>query len=151
MEEAVTFKPIIWRLTLWKFVPFYVGWTTVMMINNAIKHYSYFPLLETTIVLFIMSIIFSIILRKKFDIVISKSKINGPGTGMILNSESFSVTGLDMSTLHKQSFYEKIQGFRTLRSIKGQKIMLANFIYGKSAVNEIYKTLEQRHSQFSNQ
>ena len=147
MGEPVTFKPIIWRLVLQNFLPYYVGWVSVSLINRAIKHYPDLLLIFFSgIVVLIMSIIFSVVFRKKYCIVISDGKINGPGV-TIWNRKSFSIADLDMSTLYKQSFYEKTSGFHTLRSVDGQKIFILNFIYGKPAVNELYKNLEKYHSQ----
>lgn len=86
-------------------------------------------------------------MRKKFDIVISKNIISGPGT-VTWNSQSFPIADLDISELYKkQSFYEKISGIHTLNSINSKKIMVADFIYGKTAVKELYGTLENYYSQ----
>ncbi len=146
MEETVTFKPVFWRLMIWKYVPILAGWMIAEALNRLVKHYAYasLPIIIAAFGLLTGVTIAAVILRKQYDIVITENKISGASTGIPFERVSFSISELDKSRIRKQSFYEKISGFHTLQSKSGQKIMFTHFIYGQSAVNEIYRTLEQR-------
>jgi hypothetical protein len=149
MEDTITFKPIFWRLVLWRFFPFYLGWATINVIYIAKNRLSYSLLLVATVAIFLLSIVISLTQRKLFSIVISKNTLNGPGGGKIwLYRETFSVADLYMPTLYKkQTLYEKISGFHTMSSRNGAQIMVIDFIYGKHAIKELYETLEHFHRQ----
>ena len=145
MEETVTFKPIFWRLVLWKFFPIYIGWIIGISISRAFRGYSNYYLLDVPIAGFVMLVLtglLSIGLRESLTIKFSKDKIDGPGMGMFGSSESIDIADLNWNNLYQQSFNERISGFRTLRSKSGQRIKLDKFIYGKSAMQEIYRIIE---------
>ena len=142
MNSTYIFKPIVWRLILWKFVPIYLGMALYGGIRYLTKGSSNFLAVETAIIGLVVITIFSIISRKKFDIVISDGKISGQGAGIIMSRESFAITDIDFSKLHQQTLYEKISCFRTIRSITDQQIMVTDFIYGKPATAKLYTILE---------
>jgi hypothetical protein len=145
MNNEVTFKPILWRLIIWKILPFYIGCAIGISINYLSKGYSNFTYLETAIILLIVGTILSIIFRKKFDIVISKSEISGQGAGLIMGRESFPISDIDLPCLHTQTLYEKISLFHTIGSRNGPKILVEDFIYGKSTIEKLYRTLEEEN------
>lgn len=150
MEENRIFKPIFWRLVLWKFFPIYIGWLLGGATSFAIRHYSSFDLLDTVIVGFAMLIIstlFSVGFQESYTIDFSKGKIDGPSRGMPGATETFDITDMNWDCLYQQSLYEKISGFHTLRSMRNQKIIITDFIYGKPAVKGLYQMLEQLHLQ----
>lgn len=143
MNNEMILKPILWRLIIWKFLPIYIGFAIGITIDYPSKGYSNFSYLDTAIIMLIVGTIFSIVFRKKFDIVISEGKISGQSAGVIMGRESFSISDIDLSRLHTQTFYEKISLFHTIRSVTEQKIMVSDFIYGNSAIEKLYKTLEK--------
>lgn len=145
MKNSVVFKPVLWRLIVWNFVPVYIGWALSILVHRWIKGYSNFYLLESAIIIMIVTVIINFVFRKRYDVVISDGNISGPGIGAFLPVETFSIADLDISYLHKQSFYEKISFFRTIRSTSGKKIMIDDFIYGNPISSDIYKILEQDH------
>ena len=150
MENSVTFKPVLWRLIIWKFVPFYIGWMIGELIYEKINHYnSALPVLVTALAVLAGTTISTFLFHKKFNIVIREGNITGLGIGWFLPRETISITNLDFSYRDKQSFHEKISFFRTIHSLSGQKILVADFIYGTPVTREIYKILEQDHLQFN--
>jgi fluoride ion exporter CrcB/FEX len=142
MEETITFEPIFWRLVIWRSIPALIGSVIGSFIYKIINPYSSFPFTLFIISVLAISILGSIIFGKKFDVVISENKISGISTGMVWSRKTFLISDLDKSSIHKQSVYEKISGVYVLRARNGQKIIIAHFVYGSSAVNKIRKILE---------
>jgi hypothetical protein len=149
MEESKTFKPIVWRLIIWGYIPFFTGWAIAVLIDGTIDRYFNYTLQEAIIAFALGAIAISIVLAKKLIIRISEGKISGPSTTSMLWNEktTFSIADFDKASIHERSFYEKISGLHRLRSVDGQKIIFAHFIYGESAVSEIYKILEREQLQ----
>jgi hypothetical protein len=146
MEKSISFKPVLWRLVIWKFVPIYIGLIIGMVFVSLRKGYPYFPLLQVGVGGIIITIIFSIIYRKEYDIVISGDKISGQGAGNILmGRETFSIGEIDRSQLYTQTLSEKIFVFRTIRSINKRRIIVSDFLYGKATVKNLYTLLEEKN------
>jgi hypothetical protein len=153
MEDSITFKPILWRLILWKFIPFCIGVIIVELIFKAIDPYnsSLFAFgLDMAFAALIGTTISVLIFRKKFEIAVRNGNISGPSTGWFLPRETIVISNLDFSYRDKQSFSEKISFFRTIHSLSGQTIMVADLIYEKPLTNELYSILEQGHLQSNN-
>jgi hypothetical protein len=153
MDNSVVYKPVFWRLFVIKFFPFYIGWTGFGVVYRLKNHYPMSFLISfliiTTLTILIMALLTVYFTRKKFEITIDKDNISGIGTGYGFPTETFPISDLDFSYRDKQSFYEKISFFHTIRSLSGQKIMVMDFIYGKPVTKELYQILEKYHSQSS--
>ena len=144
MKDSITFKPVLWRLIIWKFIPFYVGWMIAKLTYETIYPNSYsLPALETTLAVLIGTAIAVLLFHRKFEIAIDDGKISGLGAGWFPPRQTFSMAEVDLSHRHEQSFYEKISFYRTIRSLRGQSIIVADFIYGKPLTNELYETIAQ--------
>jgi len=151
MDNSVIYKPIFWRLYVYKFFPFYIGWTgtgIVYKLNYPMSDLISF-LVNTTLAISITTLLIVYFTQKKFEILINKVEISGLGTDYGFSTETFPISNLDFSHLGKQSFYEKISLAHTIRSLSGQKIMVVDFIYGKPVTKELYQILEKNHSQSS--
>src|SRR5258706_12002689 len=108
--NSFSIRPIFWRLVIWRFLPFYIGWEIGRTLSVLHKGYSNFDFIEAAIVMLLIAIIMSSTFNKNFHIVVSEGIISGPGTGTLLNRENFLLDELDKSSLDKQTFYEKISG-----------------------------------------
>ena len=151
MHNSITFKPVIWRLLVYRFFPFYIGWTGTDIVYKLNKHYliTPFSLLLSALTILIGVLIGVLFTYKKFEILIDANNLSGISIGWGLSRETFPIANLDFSYRDKQTFYEKISFFRTIRSLNGQKIMVVDFIYGKPVSDEIYRIVEQYHLQSS--
>jgi hypothetical protein len=143
MEKSITFEPIMWRLMVWIILPLLVGWLTATYAYQLIYPDSSFDPLASSVGILIGGSIITAMLRKQFRITISGDKISGMNAGLSSKIVTFSLAEVDRSGLHKQSFFEKISGSHTLRSVHGEKIWFPHFVYGAVAVNEIYRRLDQ--------
>ncbi|MEK6753266.1 MAG: hypothetical protein AABZ00_13495 [Chloroflexota bacterium] len=140
MEKPITFKPIFWRLIMWRTAPLLLGY----VIGYFSQNWNYESLLIMASVILVVAALDSVIFGQKFIVTISKDSISGiRGTGITWHSETFFISDLDRSSVYKQSLFENILGIHTLCSRNGQKIALINFIYGKSTINEIQKMVFQ--------
>ena len=151
MHNSITFKPVVWRLLIYRFIPFYIGWTGTDIVYKLNKHFLITPfyLLLSALAILAGTLIGVLLTHKKFEILIDANNLSGIGTGLGLSRETFPIANLDFSYRDKRSFYEKISFFRTIRSLNGQKIMVVDFIYGKPVSDEIYRIVEQNHLQSS--
>jgi hypothetical protein len=144
MDSSVIFKPVFWRLFVYKFFPFYIGWTGVGIVFRLNKHFPIASFLITaTLTILAVTLIMVYFTQKKFEIKIDKDKISGIGAGWGLPTETFLISDLDFSNRGKQSFSEKASFFHTIRSLSGQKIVVIDFIYGQPIIDRIYEIAEQ--------
>jgi hypothetical protein len=140
MEKSITFKPIFWRLIMWRTAPLLLGYTIGYFLYNWNNQF----LLTMASVILVVAALDSAVFGKKFNVAITKDNIIGiGGAGITWHSETLLISDLDKSSIYKQSFFENILGIHALHSRSGQKIALINFIYGKSTINEIQKILAQ--------
>lgn len=148
MENSVTFKPVLWRLIIRSFFPFYIGFMIAESILKAITHYSSaLSAIETALACLIGTIIAALLFHNKFDISIYEGNISGLSTGWGLFRETFPIADVDLSYRDQRSFYEKINFVRTIRSLSGHKILVVDFIYGRPATDEIYRIAEHEQMQ----
>lgn len=146
MDDSVIYKPVFWRLFIYRFFPFYIGWTGAGLVYRLNKHFPVSSFLITaTLTIFVATLIMVYFTKKKFDIIIDKDKISGLGIGWGLPRETFLIGDLDFSFRNKQSFNEKISFYNTIHSSSGQKIMVIDFIYGRPITSEIYKMAEKNY------
>ena len=147
VEEPVIFKPIIWRLAIWKSIPLYLGWAGGILLDWLIDHslssfwrgYAIGVLVAVVIVAFVMYY------TKILDINISEGQISGPSSGYATRV-TFPLTHLDRSRVDKQSLFEKIFIGQVLRSVEGGNISFAPFIYRPSAEKIIQRLLSEGSS-----
>lgn len=137
--NSISIKPVFWRIIVWRFIPAYIGGLTALLITNRVTDLW----LMIALAVLVGTFIGHLLMPNKFDIVISEGKINGPGDGFFYSRESFPITEWHTSSMNNQTLYERISGFHTLHSITGKKITVVNFIYGKPAIQKLYKLLEQ--------
>jgi len=148
MENSATFKPVFWRLLIFRFIPFYIGWTAVDLIYRLNKHFpiTLSSMLLSACALFLGITIGVFLTRKKFNIEISHDFISGPSGSMILTEAIIPVSSLDILNFNRRSFYEKISGVYSIRSKNGTRIIFTPFIYGKATKDKVYKILMQNIS-----
>ena len=151
MENPITFKPVFWRLFIYKFFPFYIGWVSTNVVYGLKNNLPDTPLflIFSTIAIFLTTLIIVFFTQNNFEIVIDKANISGMSPGWGGSAETFSIIELDSSYRNKTSFYEKISFFRNIHSLNGQKIVVIDFIYDKPVTDEIYRICE-RHKLQSN-
>ena len=145
MENSRTFEPVVWRLLIFRLIPFLIGWVGFDLIYKLYKHLpiTLSSLLLSNVGALIGAVIGFLLVRKKFTIELSNGNISGPGGNVILTKEKFPVIDLEIPNFSKQSFYEKISGFYSIRSRNGQRIMFTPIIYGKETKEKIYKAIMQ--------
>ncbi|PKN93750.1 MAG: hypothetical protein CVU44_08010 [Chloroflexi bacterium HGW-Chloroflexi-6] len=145
VENTFTFKPVFWRLLVVRFIPFFIGFEGCDLIYKLNKHYpvTLFSILLTASGALIGSAIGVLLTRKTFTIDISNGNISGPGGSVMLKKEILPVADLEVQNFSKQSFYEKISGFYSIRSKNGQRIIFTPFIYDKVAKDKVYRAITQ--------
>ena len=144
MENTITFKPKLWRWLLSRTIPLLIF--LIVVKPTSIDFLSFLGILT---VLILLQTVLVFLIRKQFDIVISAENITGVSTEILLRRETFAISHLDISSLYKQSFVEKVFGLHTLRSVYGDKIIIESFVFGKSTFEEIFKTIQQQYLQSS--
>jgi hypothetical protein len=151
MDNPVIFKPVFWRLFVYRFFPFYIGWTGANIVYRINSHLPVTPffLVIATLSIFLVALITVFLTHKKFEIIVDKNKISGIGAGWGTPIETFPIADFDFSYRGKQSFSEKISFFHTIRSLSGKRIVVVDFIYGRSIADDIYQAAEQNYLQSS--
>ncbi|MCL4270649.1 MAG: hypothetical protein KJZ72_13940 [Anaerolineales bacterium] len=142
MNQTIFFKPIVWRLAIWTFTIYYLLSVALKFVyEKVINHYPGNSFLSPALALGFM--VGTILARKLLVIEISEGKVSGPSGEFFKGRTTFQIKELDRASVNKQSLYEKISGFHSVRSVNGEKIIFTSFIYGKSKLDEFHKTLIQ--------
>lgn len=140
------FKPSKWRyvvLTVWTF--FISAVPTISIIsyitNGRIDLFSQIGLL-TGITIF--SAIFSYPLQRWLSIVISNGEISGPIPSYFrgFRRGSFLIKDVDREQSKKQSFIQKMLGYRYICSVKGGRLVWNTWAFRREQRAEILKALQ---------
>jgi hypothetical protein len=145
-EKSITLKPSFWRLFIWQVFPLLIILAILaLFVNRFIAYW-----LPSTLGVLTAGIIITIIqwFSGNLEIEISNGKISGPSPGPIWRRQKFLIKELDQSSLRKTRFYQKIFGRGNLSSTRGETIRLTNFIYERSAIDELHKILSYEQAQF---
>lgn len=147
VEEPVTFKPIIWRLAIWKSIPLYLGWAGGILLDWLIDHSlsSFWRGSAIGVLVAVVIVAFALYYTKLLDINISEGQISGPSSGYATRI-TFPLTHFDRASVDKQSLFQKIFIGQVLQSIEGGKIIFAPFIYQPSAEKIIQRLLSEGSS-----
>ena len=152
-KKLLSLKPILWKLVIYKGVPFFATFGIGMIALYSFSILQWQPFSLQILGLFIvvgsiLVIISSVFSLKVLEIEVSTDKISGPSAGFFLNRETISISDLERLDIYKQSLYERISGTYPLLSRNGHKILLTHFIYEESAIKEVYRILRQWQAQF---
>ena len=144
VKELVIFKPIIWRLAIWKSLPLYLGWAVGILIDWLIDHSlsSFWRGYAIGVLVAVVIVAFGMYYTKLLDINISEGQISGPSSGYATRI-TFPLSHLDRSSVDKQSLFQNIFIGKVLQSVEGEKIIFAPFIYPPSAEKIIQKLLSE--------
>jgi hypothetical protein len=144
VEESVTFKPILWRLAIWKSLPLYLGWAGGILLDWLIGHSvsSFWRGAAIGVLVAVVIVAFMMYYTKLLDINISEGQISGPSSGYATRT-TFPLTHLDRPSVDKQSLFQKIFIGQVLQSVDGEKIIFAPFIYQPSAEKIIQRLLSE--------
>ena len=91
MEKTITFKPVFWRLMVWKILPLWLGWLAGIYAHQLIYPDSSFDPLASSVGILTGGLIITAMLRNQFNIVISADKISGTSPGLRPKRVTFSL------------------------------------------------------------
>lgn len=148
--NSLILKPVLWRLITYNFLFMSIGWVIGFTLVSLSSHQS----LAYTARLIPMGLFGGLIgltilfvpIIKRFNIVISKDKISGPGAKILFPTEVILISEFKRSSLNSASFLDRMAGRYTLSSIAGEKIVFIPFFYGNASYEILCQRLEQEYN-----